>query len=55
MNWNLIINLPLVGSFSMPLSLALGAVAFTLSMLAFTALIIAGEIDNKRNTEAGKL
>lgn len=53
MNYFFIIELPLIGTISMPLSLALGAVSITLAMAAFTALVIAGELDNKRNTEAG--
>jgi hypothetical protein len=51
MSYYLTITLPLVGSFTMPLTVALGIVAFTLSMAAMAALLIAGEIDNKRNTE----
>ena len=48
MNYYLIMELPLFGTTHMPLSLALGGIAVTLGMLAFTALIIAGEMDNRR-------
>ena len=47
MNYYLEIALPLIGIIEMPLSLALGLVAFTFAMLSIAALIIAGEIDRK--------
>jgi hypothetical protein len=53
MNYYLIMELPLLGTIEMPLSLALGGIAVTLGMLAMTALIIAGEIDNRRAAENG--
>jgi hypothetical protein len=47
MNYYLELALPLLGTIQIPISLVLGAVAFTFSMAAFIGLLIATELDNR--------